>query len=684
MAHTNRKPWRRLALLGGLLAGCGGDEMAATCAEGPLEERVACLTAAMTLEEKVAQMHGLQAAPVDGLYHTPEVERLGLAGLRMVDGPRGVRAGQATAFPVGMARGATWDPELEAAVGRAIATEAAAKGATVLLAPTINVLRHPGWGRAQETYGEDPTHIGLMGAGFIRGAQEPGHVIASAKHYAANSIEDTRFDVDVTVDERTLREIYLPHFEMAVRAKVGSIMSAYNQVNGAYCSENPHLLRDILKGEWGFEGFVESDWLFGTHTTVEAALAGLDVEMPSGLHFGGKLIAAVEAGEVPLTVIDEAVARVVRQKLSVAPPPFGEEVVESEAHLALAEEVARKSIVLLRNEGALPLEAGARVAIVGALADVANMGDDGSSAVVPSSAVSPYAGLVARLGEAQVALFASDTLAPGDEAAVAGADAAIVVVGLTGEDEGEKIGPSGGDRDSLALSEAHQALIAQSAALNPRTVVVLEGGAAITMEGWLEDVEALLMAWYPGQRGGLAIADLLTGAVNPSGRLPISFPVAETDLPPFDHTSLAVSYGYFHGYRHLDHEGLAPRFPFGFGLSYTSFRYDAIRLSTASVEAGDVVEVEVDVTNDGDRDGETVVQLYVAYDGYPVARAPLELEAFRRVALAAGEQATVRLELPIDGLRHYDGGWQLVPGNYRVLCGASSRDLPLQVVLAVE
>jgi beta-glucosidase len=667
-----------LALVALLAAGCTDDASAPSCDGLALDERAACLVGAMTLEEKMSQMHGSSLGAEDSLYHTPALERLGLPGLAMVDGPRGVRAGHATAFPVGMARGATWDVELEERVGEAIGLETAAKGGSVLLAPTINLLRHPGWGRAQETYGEDTVHVGKMGAAFITGAQR--HVMASAKHFAANSIEDTRFEVDVTLDERTLRELYLPHFHAAVEAGVASVMSAYNQVNGHYCAENAHLLRDILKGEWGFRGFVESDWVFGTRSTVESALAGLDIEMPGAIYYGDPLQEAVERGEVPVALIDDAVTRVVRRQLEyvVDRAPVDAAVVESAEHLALAHEAAAKAIVLLKNDGdALPLGSADSVAVVGALAEVANLGDDGSSDVDPTTAVTPVAGLLERLGASRVTSVPRDELTAADEAVVSGADATVVVVGLTAADEGESIGPIGGDRDSLALSAAHQALIAAVAALAPRTIVVLEGGAALTMESWLADVEAVLMAWYPGQQGGLAIADVLTGAIAPSGRLPITFPVNEAQLPPFDHESAAVTYGYFHGYRHIDHEGQDPLFPFGFGLAYTTFSYDSMVLS----DHGDgTVTADVTVTNDGTRAGAEVVQLYAAFD--EPDRAPLELKAFARISLEPGETATAHLDLDVATLARWDEGWQL-EGDYRLLAGSSSRDLPLEATLVI-
>ena len=641
----------------------------------------------MTLEEKVDQMHGSSLAAVDDLFLTPDNARLGIPGFRMVDGPRGVRAGRATAFPVAMARGASFDPELERRVGRAIGREAAARGANVILAPTINILRHPAWGRAQETYGEDTTHIGAMGVAFIEGAQE--HVLASAKHFACNSIEDTRFDVDVTIDERTLREVYLPHFRRAVvDAKVGSVMSAYNQVNGHYASENAHLIRDILKGEWAFDGFVESDWVFGTRSTVAAANAGLDLEMPAATYFGPWLVEAVQAGEVDEAVIDEAATRVVRKKVELGAsmtPQLDPDVIESAEHLALAREAARSGMVLLKNEGALPLaRAGGTLVVVGALATVANLGDQGSSGVTPTSPVSPLEGIEAAAAPLSVVYIAGPSLTAADEATLAAADAVVVVVGLTFEDEGEALFNVGGDRDTLSLHEEDEALIGAVAALSDNTVVVLEAGSALVVRPFIDDVEALLMAWYPGTEGGNALADVLFGDAEPGGRLPISFPADEADLPPFDHDSLEVSYGFLHGYRHLDAIGRAPELPFGFGLSYTTFSLSDPSVSPASLDAAGSVTVSVTVTNDGPRSGSEVVQLYVRVEGSAVERAPRDLRGFGRITLEPGASGVVEIELSAADLAIWrDGGWELEPAEYFLEIGTSARDLAFELPLTI-
>ncbi len=676
------------ALLASSLLGCGSVDKP----QG-LEARIDKVLGKMTLEEKVDQMHGTSIVTVDGLFETPENTRLGIPSFRMIDGPRGVRVGTATTFPVGMARGATWDPELEKQIGEAMGQELAAKGGNVLLAPTINVLRHPRWGRAQETYGEDPFHIGEMGAAFIEGAQK--WVIANAKHFVANSIEDVRFTVDVTIDERTLREVYMPQFKKAVEeAHVGSVMSAYNSVNGHYCSENAHNLRDVLDGDWGFDGFVVSDWTLGTHSTVPAAKAGLDVEMPAPAYFGDKLLQAVEGGQVPESVIDDAVRRILRIKFRFhldkpKKPPLS--VVEDDTHKALAQKAEEEAIVLLKNDaGALPLDRQKikRLAVVGELADTVNLGDHGSSNSVPASAVTPLAGIKSQAQGVAIDAVKTSTPSAANLATIAADDAAVVVVGLTYKDEGEDIpGGPGGDRTTMQLSAAHQALIQAVAAQNPRTIVVMEGGSAITVHDWVSQVPALLMAWYPGEEGGMAIARVLFGDVSPSGHLPVTIPIDESQLPPFVNDQNAVTYGYLHGYRWVDDKNETPEFSFGFGLSYTSFKLAKLQLDSPSVAPDGTLEASVDVTNTGSRAGAEVVQLYVSYPGSKVQRAPRTLEAFQRVELQPGETQTVKLGVKAADFRYWDtqsSSWKLEQLQYKLEVGTSSRDLPLSTNFSVS
>ncbi|MBW2629367.1 MAG: glycoside hydrolase family 3 C-terminal domain-containing protein [Deltaproteobacteria bacterium] len=678
--------------LASLLFACSGTS---STGGSDLENRVDELIEQMTLEEKVAQMAGDGEGFFLGdetAWNVPGVERLGIPPFRMADGPRGVTTVEgATTFPVGVARGATWDPEVEHRIGAAMGRELRSFGGNVLLAPTINNLRHPRWGRAQETYGEDVHHLSRMGVEFVRGVQE--YVLANPKHYAANSIEDTRFGVDVTVDERTLREVYLPHFRAAVlEGGAASVMSAYNSVNGQFCGENEQLLKQILKTEWGFDGFVLSDWIFGTQSTLGSALNGLDIEMPVASVYGDKLLAAVNQGDVPESVIDDAVRRMVRKKFQHnldQPSNIDESVLGSEEHLALAREAAAKGSVLLKNEpGALPMDVSAieRIAVVGLLADTANTGDNGTSNTQPAFVVTVLQGIQEAVGAAvTVDHIGNDVLSAEDIAIVAAADAVVVVVGLTAEDEGEGLFGAG-DRADLALSVERAKLVQDAATANDRTVVVLEAGSAITMGDWLPDIEALLMAWYPGQMGGHAVADLLFGDANPSGKLPVTFPTGLDQLPPFDNESLEVTYDYFHGYRYLDRNDSTPEFPFGFGLSYTTFSIDGLRASQIEAKAGDVVLFSVDVTNTGSVAGAEVVQLYVTYPGSAVERSERDLKGFAKVMLEPGAMQTVEIAVPVNDLAYYDvgeGAWALEGLEHAVHAGTSSRDLPLSTTLTV-
>ena len=522
-----------------------------------------------------------------------------------------------------------------------------------------------------------------FGVAYVEGAQQ--HVIATPKHYAVNSIEDTRFDVDVTIDERSLRELYLPHFRATVDAGTGAIMSAYNSVNGAFAAENRTLLTTILKEDWGYEGFVMSDWIWGTHDTVGAATAGLDIEMPGPIFYGEPLIAAVEEGAVPEAAIDEAARRILRAKLRFGlddPPAADPSVVESAAHVALTLEVALASMVLLKNEAALPLDDAGTVAVLGPLADIANLGDAGSSTATPSTAVDPLTGI-----EAAAAAHGATVVHTDDPALAATADAAVVVVGLTADDEGEQIPLfPGGDRDDLGLHAQDVALIEAVVAAQPRTIVVLEGGSAIRVDPWVDSVPGLVMAWYPGMEGGTALGQLLFGDANFAGRLPLSIPVDDADLVPFDHVSTAVTYDYWHGYRHLDREGTEPRFPFGFGLSYTSFALEDLTVAEPVVGDGDTIALAVAVRNTGDRAGDHVVQAYASAPDSAVERAPRDLRAFTKVSVEPGETVTAELSIAVDELRHWEPGtgWVLEPTTWRIEVGSDHRDLPLSVDVTVE
>lgn len=633
-----------------------------------IEARIDAALDELTLAEKAALMHGEAALPLSGAWTTPGVERLGAPGFRMLDGPRGLSrfAGtEGTAFPVPMARGATWDPELEERVGRAIGAELRVVGADVLLAPTVNVLRHPRWGRAQETYGEDPYLLGVLGSAFVRGAQD--HVMAVVKHYAVNSIEDTRLEVDVTVDERTLREVYLPHFRAIVQdAQVAGVMTAYNAVNGDWASESAPLIREILREEWGFHGFVVSDFVWGTHDTAPALEAGLDVEMPAGVIYGAPVVAGVESGTLAEAAVDAAVRRILRAQWCFAASTREPDVTQTESDeaLELARLVAVRGAVLLENrDAALPIlrEQTDTVAVVGRLADAENTGDRGSSHVRSSDIVTVREGLEALADS--VVVDAVDVVAEDFDQRIAASDAVVAVVGYTDADEGEGQ-VAAGDRRSLALPDEDVALLQRLAALHERVAVVVIGGSAFTTDGWGDVVEAIVMAWYPGARGGEAMASLLFGDENFAGRLPISFAASEADLPPFDNVSTAVTYEGLHGYQLLSDADAVPLYAFGYGLSYTDFTYEGV---AASLD-GDVIRVSVQVRNVGDHAGVATPQVYVT--GPDADAAPLELRGFARVALTAGESAEAQIDLPVSDLRVWrEGAWALVAGEYTVAVG---------------
>jgi beta-glucosidase len=551
-----------------------------------IEKRVAELLARMTLDDKIQQMSGAILLNTLGQmtgYNkshptvTPDNRRLGIPGIRFVDGPRGINFQGSTCFPVHIARGASWDPELQKRVGEVMGYEAKAQGANYTGAVCINLVRHPSWGRSQETLGEDPLHLGVMGAGFALGLQK--YIMACAKHLACNNVENSRQYVDVQIDERTLREIYLPHFKRCVDEGVASIMCAYNKLNGQYCSANRHLLQEIVKDDWKFQGFIISD--FGAvHDGYGAANAGLDVEMPITRYWGPHLKKMVLDGRVSKERIDDAVTRILRQKfrfgLFEKQAKLDKSKIASPEHASVACEAERKSIVLLKNEkAALPLERDqvSSIAVLGPFADTPNIGDKGSSVVRPPYVVTPLAGLREKVGKNVQLRYDPGEKIDVAEKLAGQTDAAVVVVGCNWMDEGEAH-----DRLNLNLSASQEQLVKAVAAANKRTIVVVEAGGAVVMESWKDKVPAILMAWYPGMEGGNAIAEIILGLANPSGKLPLLFPKSENQLPEFNSRAKTSQYGYYHGYRWFDKQKLEPAFPFGFGLSYTKFQYSNLRL----------------------------------------------------------------------------------------------------------
>ncbi len=661
-----------------------------------VDEKARHLLAQMNLKEKIHQMSG--STPLfPGLFEVwlaynkrplpaGENRRLSIPAICFSDGPRGVVMNHSTCFPVTMARGASWDTALEERIGDAMGVETRSLGANFMGSVCINLLRHPAWGRAQETYGEDPCHLGEMGAALVRGIQR--HAMACIKHFAANSIESSRFHVDVRVSERTLREVYLPHFRRCVDEGAAAVMSAYNKVNGRYCGHNSHLLRDILKKEWGFDGLVMSDFVLGIRNG-RAANAGMDVEMPLTIHFGKRLMRLVRKGAVSEEVIDEAVLRILRRKIRFAqigqPERYRAEAIVSPEHKALAREAAQKSMVLLKNEPVgdalnrvLPVDTARvkRIAVIGRLAALANIGDKGSSMARPPYVVTPLEGIRAAVPR-DCEIVYNDGRNAGKAAEIAlEADTAIVIVGYTHKDEGEYMFTKGGDRDAFTLKPHDEDLILQTVAANTNTTVVLIGGSAIITEAWREKVPSLLMAWYPGMEGGHALADILLGKVNPSGRLPCVFPKSKSQLPFFDKRAKSIEYGYFHGYRLMDKQRQVPAFPFGFGLSYTTFVYKNLQIDRSEIGPDEALKISVDVTNTGTVSGDEVAQLYAGYEGSRVDRPLKELKGFSKVHLEPKQAKRVDFLLAASQLAYYDeqqAKWIVEPLTYTVYAGPSSR-----------
>ena len=656
------------------------------------DERAGEIIAQMSLEEKVGLMSG-HIHPLNMVferynkypYPAGGNERLGVPPLKFCDGPRGLVPGHSTCFPVSMQRGASFDVELEGRIGDAISKEIRAVGGNYFGGVCVNLLRHPAWGRAQETFGEDPFHLGQMGAALTRGIQKH-NVMACVKHYALNNQENTRFKIDVTCDERTLREVYLPHFKEIIDAGAASVMGAYNQFRGEQCCHSGYLLRTILKGEWGFDGFTISDFVFGVKDTAQAALGGLDVEMPNTNHYGKKLAKAVRKGEVPEEVIDEAARRITRTVLmfTEAVDPLADypaSLLACQGHVDLALEAAEKSMVLLKNVGGvLPFTKAAikKVALIGKLGDVGNIGDHGSSRVNPPHVITPLQGLQRVLGPSVEVVYQNGKNLRKARQAASEADAVIFVLGHTHKDEGEFILTVGGDRSSLGLHDDEVELLNAVAPINPNAAVVLIGGSAILMEEWKEDAPAILHAFYPGMEGGTAIARVLFGEVNPGGKLPFTIPTDPRHLPDFDIKARQVEYDLYHGYTRLERDGNKAAFAFGFGLSYTTFSQANARFTVN----GGQVEARVDVTNTGERAGDQVVQFYVGFENSAVERQKKLLKGFRRVRLEPMETKTVVVVCPVERLRWYDPAsslWELEGMEYRGYVGCSSRGEDLLV-----
>ena len=676
------------------------------------------LVSEMSLEEKIDQMYGegYSSVPKLGInfllrgrfphVYTGGNERLNIPPWVLSDGPRGARVMDqdvfgVTTFPVAMARGASWDTDLERRIHEVIAIEMRANGTNYAATPCLNLLRHPAWGRAQETYGEDPYLLGEFGVAAVEGI-EKHNVMACPKHFALNSLDNSRLFVDVQVDERTLREVYLPHFKKTVqKGKPASIMSAYNKVNGEYSANNKYLLTDILRDEWGFTGFVTSDWVYGTRDGIGSIKAGLNAEMPFQNHYSDENIKeGIEAGEITEEDIDRLVLESLSTRLKYAmaddPMEYSKELIASKEHTDLAREAAEKSMVLVKNENVLPFEKEGQdktILVLGRLADMENTGDHASSDATPSYVVTPYQGIVNYQKETgnQVELYSGEDLKIAREKA-SKADQVILVVGYTFEDEGEYmitegamkksaeagklIGQPGigGDRESLNLLSKDEELIQAVAGANKNTVVVYVGGSAIDMGSWQDDVPAILFAWYNGMEGGNALARILYGEVNPSGKLPFSIARNAGDYPFFNPYTMTIEYGYYHGYTLFDKKEIEVAYPFGHGLSYTTFEYDSLEIDAVDPEKQSL-KVRARVSNTGQMAGEEVVQLYVGFSNSEIDRPVKLLKGFDKIAIEPGESRAVEFQIDLEELAWYDPeskSWKIEEMDYAIFVGPSS------------
>ncbi len=690
------------------------------------DAKIAAIIKKLTLEEKIAMVHA------NGLFSSAGVKRLGIPELVSDDGPLGVReevkpgwgsanllTDSATFFPNGSALAATWNPELAYRYGHDMGEEARARNKQVMLAPAFNIARTPLCGRTYEYYSEDPFLNARLAVASVHGIQSQ-HVAACVKHFAVNNQEVERDRVSVNIDERALREIYLPAFKASItEGGAWTIMSAYNKVRGVYCSENPYLLKKILKGEWKFKGLVMSDW-GGTHSTVAAANNGLDLEMGSGekydkYYFATALLDSVKAGKVSVKTIDEKVRRilwVMYQTSLSANQPKGS--MATPAHSKTAYDIASESIVLLKNDKhLLPLNTSGikSIAVIGDNAThTFHLGGFGAG-VKAKYEINALTGLKNRLGNSVNIKFAqgySGVYIPtkenhmGDDynhsdatmvseavAAAKSTDMAILFVGGNRDYESE-----GRDRKDLSLPFGEQTLIDAVTAANPNTIVVVVGGAPYDIGAIKKNNHTIVWSWYNGSENGNALADVLLGKINPSGKLPFTFPASLSDSPSealnaYPGKDLKVDYkeGILVGYRWFDTKNIDPLYPFGYGLSYTNYDYDGLYADRATYKSTDNITATVKVKNTGKYAGKETVQLYVHKAGSKVDRAEKELKAFKKVWIAAGQTATVTLKIPAKDLAYFDATamkWVVEPGKYKLLAGTSSKDIKKETTININ
>ncbi|QHM71146.1 beta-glucosidase family protein [Mixta intestinalis] len=694
------------------------------------------IIAAMTAEEKVALLTG------SGLWRTASLPQHGISDIVMTDGTYGVRYSSAqidgeekwsmddfisvitqtadrasaeeptakggsealfsaslpaTCFPNGSSLACSWDVELVRQMGQALGRECQQMGVNILLGPGINIRRTPLAGRGYEYYSEDPVVSGDLAAALINGLQEEG-VGASLKHFAANNSEYRRTEMDSIIEERALREIYLAGFQRAIaKSQPWTVMSSYNRLNGVQTSQDPFLLTQVLRDEWGYDGLVMSDW-YGIKDRPASLLAGNDLAMPETRRDKQTLLAAIVSGDVPMEVVDRACLRMLTLLDKVQRHRRPQTRADFAAHHALSQRLAAESIVLLKNEGnLLPLDARKtpRIAVIGKPAQEPVIQGSGCATTVPYLLDRPLDEIFDLAGDDFTVSWAvgspddahsdGQALAQAREVAQA-ADVAVVFVSTAVGEDGEN-----GDRQDLCILPTHERLIREVAAVQPNVVVVLANSDAVVMP-WLGECRALLETFFAGQGMGRAVAEILFGKRNPCGKLTVTMPNSLEETPawlhyPGENQRHYYGEGLFVGYRYYDKRQITPQFPFGFGLSYTRFAYANIALSASRIGAEETLNVAFDLTNCGEREGKEIAQLYVTAPAGELIREVRALKAFTKVTLAAGETRRVNLSLPIADLACYHPGladWVVTPGRWQIFVGASSRDLPLSASLEVD
>ncbi|MDK2805152.1 MAG: beta-glucosidase [Thermoanaerobacterium sp.] len=667
-----------------------------------MKHNIKKLISEMTLEEKASLCSGLN------LWQTKPIERLGIPSITMTDGPHGLRKANksdelglnnsvpATCFPSGSALAASWDRDLVKKVGEAIGEECIAEDVNILLGPAINIKRSPLCGRNFEYLSEDPYLISELAANYIKGVQSKG-VGTSIKHYAANNQEDYRMTVDVKVNERALREIYLTGFEGAIKqSQPWTVMASYNKVNGVYATENEHLINEILRNEWKFDGIVISDW-GAVNDRVAALKAGLDIEMPgSGGEEDKKIVEAVKEGQISEEYLNLAVERILNIVFKAYENKKKNQNYDAEKHHQLARQVASECMVLLKNEDEiLPLKKQGKIAIIGELAVKPRYQGGGSSHIVPTKLDIPYDEITKIAGnEVEIKYTPGYELEKDEtnnklieEAAYIAkdSDVAVIFAGLPDSYESE-----GYDREHMRIPESHNKLIQAIAEVQPNVVVVLCNGSPVEMP-WIDQVKGILESYLGGQAAGGAVADLLFGEKNPCGKLAETFPRELRNNPSylnFPGEKNVVNYGegIYVGYRYYDTKGIEPLFPFGYGLSYTTFEYTDISTNKNKITDEETIEVRVKVKNTGKRAGKEIIQLYVRDIQSSVIRPHKELKGFQKIYLEAGEEKTVVFNLDKRAFAYYDvdlKDWYVETGDFEILVGSSSKNILLKTVIHI-